>query len=465
MSYLEKKNQIDELQKRIDSYGELSPEIKKKINYKFRLDWNYFSNSMEGNTLTIDETRSVMVGNITVGGKPIKDILEIKGHDQVITKIIALGKAENRLSEERILEIHKAIMYEDDENIKSKIGIWKKEINYIINYRNERFDFLDPSDVKEAMHTLLNQTNAAIDSINFKKDNILHPVDIALKFHLDYISIHPFYDGNGRTARILTNLILISFGYPPIWIKTNEREIYYQYLGDIQCYGGDTELFYEFMADKILRSQKIILDAISGKEIQEPDDLDKKISMLERELESVDSNEEVKIRLNVDYFSEILNTWLSDLLIKAIPKIQKFNHFFNGTQHHISITNMSSYSQFVNEPYEKIINALKTEFERNIDRFQPHDLRVTFNTFYGNFVKGGLKTFGCNYGFEIKFDNIKYEVFVDEFAEANERNQTKLFERLLHKPLTENDITEIVNRLTNAIFEHIDINSKKNGLR
>ena len=91
MSYTEKRNQIDALQQKINAHGELSADVKKKINYKFRLDWNYYSNSMEGNTLTMDETRSVMVGNLTVGGKPIKDVLEIKGHDGIIAEILKIA--------------------------------------------------------------------------------------------------------------------------------------------------------------------------------------------------------------------------------------------------------------------------------------------------------------------------------------------------------------------------------------
>ncbi len=92
----------------------LPADLLKKINYKFRLEWNYTSNSMEGNSLTRSETRSVMIGNITVDGKPIKDILEIKGHDEVISNIIKTGKGELNISEKRIKEIHTGIMHEED---------------------------------------------------------------------------------------------------------------------------------------------------------------------------------------------------------------------------------------------------------------------------------------------------------------------------------------------------------------
>lgn len=282
MSYLDKRNNIDLIKQKIDEYGDLNVEIKKKINYKFRLDWNYYSNNMEGNSLTMQETRSIMVNNLTVGGKPLKDVLEMKGHDEIISEILQIGKAKIRLSEARIRKIHKGIMHEDAEIEKKKIGVWKLAPNYLYNYKGERFDFVAPDEVAEKMHILLNKTNAAIDSVQRNKKNAPHPLDIALQFHLDYVMIHPFYDGNGRTARILTNLLLISFGYPPFWVKTDEKNTYSQYIADIQAYSGKPDLFFEFAADLILRSQQLILAAIEGKDILSEDDFDKEIEMLQR---------------------------------------------------------------------------------------------------------------------------------------------------------------------------------------
>ena len=269
MSFEQKLLQIDELQQKINSYGKLPDALVKKINYKFRLEWNYTSNSMEGNTLTREETRSVMIGNITVDNKPIKDILEIKGHDEIINTILKIGKAELNLSEKRIREIHTGIMHEEDPEKKKAIGQWKTSQNYLYNYKNERFDFVAPADVPERMHQLINWLNVEKDKVQRKANDAIHPVELALKFNLDYISIHPFYDGNGRTGRILTNLILISHGYPPLYIKEAERSAYYQYLGDIQGYGGSPDVFFGYMAGLIIRSQQLVLDALAGKNIEE----------------------------------------------------------------------------------------------------------------------------------------------------------------------------------------------------
>jgi Fic family protein len=269
MSLAKKLQQIDKLQEQIVAYGKLADDVLKKINYKLRLEWNYTSNSMEGNSLTKSETRSVMIGNITVNAKPIKDILEVKGHDEVISAIMKMGKGELNISEKRIKEIHIGIMHEEDQEKKKMIGQWKKDNNYLYNYKNERFDFVAPADVPERMHQLVNWINNEKDKITRKQQDALHPVMLALRFNLEYVTIHPFYDGNGRTSRILTNLILISYGYPPLYIKENERAAYYQYLADIQGYGGEPDIFYEYMTELIIRSQEIIVDAIEGREITE----------------------------------------------------------------------------------------------------------------------------------------------------------------------------------------------------
>lgn len=259
---LEKLQQVDTLQQQIDAFGVFPEEVKKKINYKFRLEWNYHSNSMEGNTLTLEETRSVMVNNITVEGKPLRDVLEMRGHDEVVTEILKLGKGQARLSEKRIKDIHQAIIFEEDPEKKHLAGAWKTKPNYLLNYRGERIDFTPPAEVPEKVHQLLNQTNAALDALEMSKKDAPHPALVAFQFHLNFVSIHPFHDGNGRTARILSNLLLITTGYPPIVILLEEKERYGRYLADIQAYGGDADLLYTFLADKLIASQQTVLDAL-----------------------------------------------------------------------------------------------------------------------------------------------------------------------------------------------------------
>ncbi|MBX2913690.1 MAG: Fic family protein [Cyclobacteriaceae bacterium] len=328
MTYTEKLDRINELQKAINTHGTLSSEVKKKINYKFRLDWNYYSNRMEGGTLTREETRSVMVGNIDVNGKPIKDVMEMNGHDKVVLEILKIGSGKTRISEKRIKEIHKAIMHEDDAIKSLQIGQWKSTANEIINYKLEKISFTSPGEVADAIHNLLNKTNAELDKY-FDDNESPHPIEIASNFHIGYVSIHPFYDGNGRTARILNNLILIACGFPPIVLRDIHKQPYYQLLADIQAYGGDAQLFYSFIADRVIESQQLVLDAIEGKEIDEPDDLDKKIELLKKQLTGPDVVRESQM---LHATNHVLKESIFPLLQIVESKLDKIKDLFNSRE-------------------------------------------------------------------------------------------------------------------------------------
>lgn len=470
MSYTEKLKKIGELKGLTDGHGPLSNELLKKVNYKFRLEWNYTSNSMEGNSLTKSETRSVMIGNITVNGKPIKDVLEMKGHDEVISTILKMSRNELTISEKRIKEIHKGIMHEEDPEKQHMIGVWKKDRNYIHNYKQERFDFVAPDEVPERMHKLVDWVNAERGKIDRFEKDALHPVTLALQFHLDYVTIHPFYDGNGRTSRILTNILLIAYGYPPIYIKEGERTNYYQYIADIQGYGGSPDVFYEYMADLVLRSQQLVFDAVTGKDIEEADDLDKKIFLLQKEMDGISDDDEIKWQLTRDTFNKIYEAWLSDLVKSAVTIIQKFNLFFTGTRHSISFQGVAMTTVvFTDENPDKIINELTydlAQFNSNPNsNFNDYEIRAMIYTNYGTLKKGGLNTFGCNYHIEIKFNSISYEVLVDNFTTTTPHTPEKLYEKLLHKPLTKEEIAATSKKLGDTIYQHIDFHTKAKGIR
>lgn len=437
MSYSEKRKQVDLLQQKINAHGELSADVKKKINYKFRLDWNYYSNSMEGNTLTMDETRSVMVGNLTVGGKPIKDVLEIKGHDEIISEILQIGKGEARLSEARIREIHIGIMHEEDEAKKKKISVWKTEPNYIYNYKNERFDFASPDEVPSRMHDLLNKTNAAIDAIQHNKKDAPHPLDVALDFHLNFVSIHPFYDGNGRTARILTNLLLISFSYPPFWVKTNERSIYNQYIGDIQGYGGNPDLFFEFIADTILRSQQLVLDAIAGKDLEEPDDIDKRVAMLDRMMEGME--EGIQKTKNAEVMQQMLKEIVEPLFRKVFEKVLKISPLFASTEFTYFIDGSGSTHHNINE----LIENIEISWEQKKGDVGNINLRIHLS----KLKKLGTKAFDIYDDIVINFDKHKYLIVLQ---------QNDTIERLYHQILSSEKINEVAGKFVNMIISRIE---------
>jgi hypothetical protein len=265
----------------------------------------------------------------------------------------------------------------------------------------------------------------------------------------------------------LTNLLLISCGLPPIIIKEHEKERYYRLLGDIQVYGGDNELLIEFLGERIIETQELILKALKGESIDESDDLDKRIKLLEHELDAIDLNDEIKEKLSEDYYKKVFRGWLGELIEESVPVIQKFNRLFTGTNHSISLFNGQLRAQFVNEQLDEIKSKLENSFEKaSSNNWDINESSCSISTHYGTLIKGALKTFGCNYRIIIQFDAIKYCVLVDESTDNNKRAQQKIIEdRLLHMSLSPLEINHIVKKLSDAIYRHIDYHTKKAGLR
>lgn len=424
MSYLDKQTKIDELQQKIQAHGKLNADVQKKINYKFRLDWNYYSNRMEGGTLTREETRSVMVGNIDVQGKPLKDVMEMNGHDKVVLEILKIGKGELRIAEKRIKDIHKAIMHEEDAGTVSQIGNWKSQANEIINYNDEKISFTPPSEVAEAMHALLDKTNAELDAF-FANKKSPHPLVIASQFHIGYVSIHPFYDGNGRTARILNNLLLISCGLPPIIIKDKHKKAYYQLLADIQAYGGNAELFYAFIGDRIIESQQLVLDAIEGKDISEVDDLEKELQQIEIKLKS---QEEKVVKRSSELVDRLFEQSIKPLSDSLYEKLIKFNKFFAEFTMHTLMDGQG------NSGNKELVDTVLPEY------FKKENVReITINYQWGGFNRAGANTFWLSSSLKISLSEFGYVINEEQMPEYKPG-----FKKLYSQQLTQQEIDKIV---------------------
>jgi Fic family protein len=433
MSFVEKIKIIDQLNTQIESHGPIDPEMQKKIDYKFRLEWNYNSNIMEGNSLTKQETRSVMVGNITVGGKPLKDVLEMKGHDEVVKRIIKMGRGELNISEATIKEIHKGIMYEESPEDQNKIGVWKTQNNYLYNYKKERVDFVSFPEVKERMHELINWLNAAKEKIERADKSAKHPIVLAFKFHLDYISIHPFYDGNGRTARILTNIILITYGYPPLYIKLDEKDRYYKYLADVQEYGGAPDLFYDFMADILIRSQQLVINALEGNGIEEPDDIDKEIALWKKDLSNISDEPVLKSRERITL---LYTSCFSIFLDKYIAKMQmNFQDLFADWETQ-ALVDGNVYADMKD----------KTIIDRHLKTINNDYNLIAITLFMKGFKKNPPNVFSISSRVEIKFDEYIYMVKL---------NGSKMTEKLYTQYLSEIEQSNIQSKAVNETFELI----------
>ncbi len=453
---------IDELKEQIDAHGKISDEIAKRINYKFRLDWNYYSNAMEGNSLTKNETKQVMMDNITISGKPFKDIYEMRGHDDQVLEILKIGKGSARISESRIKEMHKAIMHEDDPENKELIGVWKTRDNHVLKgNRGERIDFLPYEEVPDAIHELLDKTNADIDAFeNTKKEN-KSTLLIAFEFHLNYLTIHPFFDGNGRTGRLLMNLLLIRFGYQPIVLSKNSRDLYYKLLAEVQGAGADPKDFYSFLGKLLIESQQLVLDAIAGKDISEDDDVDKEITLWKQSLDGGDAPLKEKDDLLI---AEAYVYSIKPLLELFLKKHEQFDNLFLKRETHNCIgkqwwkvDELEYFDTWAKE------TLAEREFEgKGLSKFNPRSIFMAKSSFdlsgigdiqdlileirYFNFKKNGPNPFDATNRITLRYFKYKYVI------EINNSNE---YEKLYSEKFDPDEMISIVNEKTKQFLEKL----------
>jgi len=301
-----------ELKNLLDSLRPIDKEQEARIMQKFRLDWNYHSNNLEGNSLTYGETKALIMFGITAQGKPLKDHSEIKGHNEAIDWVIEMVKGDRPLTESFIRELHRLLLNELYEE-KLKKGIktesYKTTPNHVITQTGETFFFATPEETPAKMGDLMAWYNEKIEDISF------NPILLAAEFHYKFIRIHPFDDGNGRTARILMNFILMKFGYPPVIIKTDDKANYFTALQLADT--GNLEAFVNYIAKNLNRSLEIMIAGAKGESIEEPDDIDKEIALLEKRLKGIGESS------NVGKTEESLSQLFNNVMLKLNDSILK----------------------------------------------------------------------------------------------------------------------------------------------
>lgn len=204
---------IDEKKKRLDTLRPLPTDTVKKLLEDIRIRHTYHSDAIEGNTLTLKETRLVIEEGITIGGKTLKDHIEAKNDYEAFNLVLDLVTSNSRITHEIIQKIHEFVT----KGLIEEVGKYR-----ITNVRITGTKISPPTFDK-----IPNLMEEYIKNIEKLK---LHPVKKAAFIHHEIVRIHPFVDGNGRVARLLTNLFLMKNGYPPIILKKEDRKHYYQVL-------------------------------------------------------------------------------------------------------------------------------------------------------------------------------------------------------------------------------------------
>lgn len=216
---------------------------KREFNKWLKTELAYTSNAIEGNTLTRKETQLVIEENLTSSSKSLKNYIEAVNHAKAFCKILELIEGNSDLDEKAILYIHKTMLIGLDD---TNAGFYR---NCRVRISGSNTILPNPLKVPELMD----------DFYKWLSENINNEPITAIIAHLKFVSIHPFTDGNGRTARLLMNALLLKYGYAPIIVRPTDRK---KYLTSIENYQtkNDEKAYIKFMLRILNRSMKIAIN-------------------------------------------------------------------------------------------------------------------------------------------------------------------------------------------------------------
>lgn len=240
---------LEEKLKKLNHLRPLPEVAVRKLKEHFKVEMTYNSNAIEGNSLTLRETFLVLHEGITIKGKPLKDHLEATNHKEALDYLYELVGHEKNItfSEHLIKNLHQLVT----QNI---------EKEWAGRYRNSEVRITgtphQPPNALEVPH-LMHQLVQWIG----KQQNKIHTVELAAILHHTFVHIHPFFDGNGRTTRLLMNVLLLNKGYPLAIILKNDRKRYYRVLQEADK--KNYKPLVEFVAKSVERSLDIYLHALT----------------------------------------------------------------------------------------------------------------------------------------------------------------------------------------------------------
>jgi fido (protein-threonine AMPylation protein) len=213
-------------------YEGLSRDIRDALVKQIASVWTHDSTAIEGNTLTLGETVKVLELGLTISGKSLREHQEVYGHARAIELIYRM-LTQPSVTEKDLFDLHRAVMDKSPMDILNPVGDWKQDFNGttgVIAGKSVYMEYAAPSDVPHLMTRWLEDFNDTLDSARKPAEAL----SLYTKAHMSFVRIHPFFDGNGRMARLIANLPVLRGGYPPIVIPQEKRSEYIDLLWEYQ---------------------------------------------------------------------------------------------------------------------------------------------------------------------------------------------------------------------------------------
>ena len=410
---------IDQLSATYNSLLPMSPENQRRWDKKVRLEFNYNSNHIEGNTLTYGETELLLLFDETHGSRPMRDYEEMKAHDVAFQKIKEWATdTETPLTEQDIKNLNQIILVQpfwkdaitpDGQPTRRQItvGNYKTQPNSVRLPNGELFEYTAPQEVPIKMQELMEWYR--------DEQTTLHPVTLAAMFHYKFVCIHPFDDGNGRVSRLLMNYVLLAHKLPPVVIKSSDKQNYLHalHLADT----GQYEAFIRYIAEQVVSSLEMAIKAAKGESIEEPDDLDKEIALLTRQLQHQETYKTPQQVLNVFHWAQqklfapceaVLQKF--DKLFQEKKRVRKVNHKDVEEENRNSLLEVLTVS--VPKIAKQLNNPIKKENVYGIDPYTTDIYNITLQYYlYGSAYAKDSSVVNCI--FYISFEKNSYTIEIE----------------------------------------------------
>ncbi len=427
---------VDELKTALQALLPFTEEQADALQRKVRLEFNYNSNHIEGNTLTYSETELLLIFDETRGNHSLREYEEMKASDVAFQMIEEMaGDKEKILTEQFIKNLNEALLVRpywkdaitpDNKKTKRKIliGDYKKHSNHVLLENGETFSYASVIETPAMMTDLIDWYR------NVEKDASMHPVEIAAILHYRFVKIHPFDDGNGRISRLLMNYVLLKNDLPPVIIRSDDKKNYLSALRDADT--DNIPSFIQYIAQQEIASLQLYLKAANNENLEEEEDWKKRISVIKKELAPKETLKTVK---SYKIIRELVNVSLPKFLYEIINNLSELDSLF--LEKTIMCRNeLSHNTEF------KIINSFS---EANVSRLFAHELKVQL--IFKNFTKSIDNPFNVNIEMDFIFDQYKYNIFL---------HKNLLMYKLYGEEFTEKEIQEVTNKVGQSVTAAIE---------
>jgi Fic family protein len=442
-------SKANRLQTILHALQPMQEEDQRRVEKKFRMEFNYNSNHLEGSTLSYSETELLLIFDLTRAGtdRTFREYEEMKGHD-VAYKLVQEWAAdkERPLTEAFIKYLNKLIlvrpfwkpaMTRDRQPTRKhiQVGEYKQTPNSVDIGNGETFEYTSPQETPIQMGELLQWY------LSEEAKAELHPVELAALLHYKYIRIHPFDDGNGRIARLLMNYVSFRHGLPPIVVKSADKRSYLAALQTADA--GNIDAFIEFVIQQSIWSLEISIKAAKGESINEMGDLHKKIDLLKKRLGN-GPDEDIKLKKSALSTADIFLYVVKPLAEEWERRLREFDGFFMDRSNSIKVDGRAEEGPDMGKLAQRV---WERKFAGNINpNLMPSSVELNAAP---KGIRRGAREVGINGGqVQLHFMENTYEILYNQGIAS--------IHKLYHQRLSDQEIKEIAEVLGTQLLEILE---------